>query len=58
MFDKYSFIERKVSGINIFKIIDQPWSYIFLSDKFKETVEKSELTGFKFELVWDSEAKD
>lgn len=29
--------------------------YAFVSDEFKQTVEKNNLLGFKFKLVWDSE---
>ena len=40
---------------NIFKIVDEPRRGPFVSEEFKEAVEKNKLTGFKFELVWDSE---
>lgn len=55
-FNKYAFIEEKVKGKHIFKIIDEPRRSPFVSDEFKKLVEESNLTGFKFVLVWDSEA--
>jgi hypothetical protein len=54
-FNKYVFIEDKLKGKHIFKIIDSPLSSVFVSDEFREKVIDSDLVGFKFELVWDSE---
>lgn len=56
LFTKYVF--RMCDGLkehHIFKIVDEPRRGAFVSEKFKEIVEKNKLTGFKFELVWDSE---
>lgn len=39
----------------MFKILDEKTRYAFVSDEFKQTVEKNNLLGFKFKLVWDSE---
>lgn len=56
LFTKYSFkMCDELKKHPIFKIIDEPRRGAFVSDKFKEIVEENELTGFKFELVWDSE---
>ena len=55
-FDKYAFVPEKVAGKHIFKIVDHPKSNSFVSDEFMQVVEKNGLTGFKSELVWDSEA--
>ncbi len=55
-FNKYAFNESAVKGKHIFKIIDEPRRSPFVSDEFKERVLASGLTGFKFSLVWDSEA--
>ena len=41
---------------DIFKIPDERTRKPFVSDRFKKTVEDNGLQGFKFELVWDSEA--
>ncbi len=55
-FEKYAFkICDELVNYNIFKIIDEPTRKAFVSDKFKDTVEMNRLTGFRFELVWDSE---
>lgn len=53
-FKKYSFLPNKIEGIPIFKIPDERTRYCFVSDEFKDRVEINKLTGFKFELVWDS----
>ncbi len=55
-FKKYAFIENKVRGLDLFKIKDER-SMPFVSDEFKNTVEAAGLEGFKFQLVWDSEAE-
>ncbi len=52
---KYSFIEQKLKGKNIFRIKEQKKTGPFVTDKFKEAVEKSGLEGFEFREVWDSE---
>ncbi|MGB8454762.1 MAG: DUF1629 domain-containing protein [Anaerocolumna sp.] len=52
---KYSFIEQKLKGKNIFRIKEQKKAGPFVTDKFKEAVEKSGLEGFEFREVWGSE---
>ena len=55
-FKKYSFkINKELTTHNIFKIIDEPTRNAFVSDKFKEAVEKNNLSGFVFKKVWSSE---
>ena len=54
-FKKYYFKPEIISNEHIFKIKDMPLSAPFVSDEFKKVVEENNLTGFKFELVWDSE---
>lgn len=55
-FQKYAFRScKELLNNNIFKIIDEPTRRAFVSDIFKQTVEKNNLSGFKFKLVWDSE---
>ena len=55
-FQKYAFrmCDELVSN-DIFKIVDEKRRRAFVSDRFKETVEKNNLSGFLFKLVWDSE---
>ncbi len=43
---------------DIFKLIDEPRRAPFVSDRFKKCVEENKLTGFTFELVWDSEESE
>ena len=39
LFERYSFIEEKVTGEDIFKICELPIMYPFVSDRFKEQIE-------------------
>lgn len=56
VFEKYAFKRcDELNNNNIFKIVDEPRRWAFVSDKFKQTVEENGLSGFKFKLVWDSE---
>lgn len=56
VFTKYAFREcDELKRSHIFKIVDESRRGAFVSEEFKETVEKNKLTGFKFELAWDSE---
>lgn len=55
LFEKYAFIPSKVIGISLFKIIDEPLRFPFVSDEFKNKVEENDLKGFKFELAWECE---
>lgn len=55
-FQKYAFrMCDELLSNNIFKIVDEKRRRVFVSDRFKEIVEKNNLSGFRFILVWDSE---
>ena len=54
---KISFIKSKIENEHIFKIKDLKLGSFFVSDEFKKRVEEYGLTGFYFELVWDSEVE-
>lgn len=55
-FQKYAFRNCiELRNNNIFKIVDEPTRRAFVSDKFKQTVENYNLSGFKFKLAWESE---
>lgn len=54
-FKKYSFIKNEIQDQHIFKIKDEPLGTPFVSDEFRDMVMSSELSGFVFKLVWDSE---
>ena len=56
-FIKLAFIEEKVRGNHIFKLVEKKLSPVYVSDEFRQRVIDNGLTGFKFELVWDSEAE-
>ena len=56
-FDKFAFKEDVIASYNIFKIVDMPRSYVFVTDNFVSAVKKNRLKGFSFDLVWDSEAE-
>ncbi|MBE5862793.1 MAG: hypothetical protein E7295_08080 [Lachnospiraceae bacterium] len=54
--EKYEFkMCKDLESSHIFKLIDEKRGDPFVSDEFKKIVEKNELTGFHFELAWDSE---
>ena len=52
---KSMFLPTVIEDVSMFKILDEKTRYAFVSDEFKQTVEKNNLLGFKFKLVWDSE---
>jgi hypothetical protein len=57
---RYSFLPDKVIDEHIFKVYlnDKVFSYVFVSDTFKERVTSSSLVGYNFVEVWDSEKED
>lgn len=56
LFEKYAFrMCGELKSSHIFKIVDEPLRWAFVSEEFKRTVEENGLTGFDFKLVWDSE---
>ena len=58
-FEKYVFSEtEELKKHHIFKIKDESVNKPFVSDEFKKVVEENGLTGFRFQLVWDSEVVD
>lgn len=54
-FTKYVFKEDIVRGVHIFKIKDLPYIREFYSDEFRERALRSNLRGFRFNEVWNSE---
>lgn len=54
-FEKYCFIPEKVKDLKIFKLVDEPVRKPFVTDEFAKKIEEHKLTGFKLELVWDSD---
>lgn len=59
LFTKYTFrVCEELKKHHIFKIVDEPRKGVFVSEEFKEAVKKNKLTGFKFELAWDSEQSE
>ncbi|MDM5190331.1 hypothetical protein QUF99_24205 [Bacillus sp. DX4.1] len=58
-FKKYVFLPNMVKNQTIFKVYLNEILYIpsvFVSDEFRNTILKSDLKGFEFVEVWDSEA--
>lgn len=45
---KYAFLWEKLADIHIFRLPGFRWRKIFVSDKFREVVEKNNLTGLLF----------
>ena len=54
-FTKYVFQEEKIKNISLFKILDEPLKRPFVSDEFRKRVIENNLSGFVFELAWDSD---
>lgn len=54
-FTNYAFDKKKIEGVNIFKIKDEPLKRPFVSEEFRKRVVDNNLNGFKFELAWESE---
>ena len=52
--NKFSFIIDNVKNQHIFKIYNQLHGSVFVSDEFRNKVLESELKGFKFIEVWDT----
>lgn len=48
------FIAENILGKHIFKDLDQPWITPYVDELFVETVRKNNITGFRFELLWES----
>jgi hypothetical protein len=56
VFERYAFMDcLELRQHHIFKIVDEPQRWAFVSDVFKTIVESKGFTGFIFRLVWDSE---
>jgi hypothetical protein len=53
--EQYSFRPEKIHGLTIFKIPQFPFSDVYVTDAFVERVKGTGLTGFAFDLLWDSE---
>lgn len=54
----YHFVPEELEGHNIFRLLDRPKGFSFVSDAFKERVEECGITGCDFHLVWDSESEE
>ncbi len=51
---KHAFIPENIIGKHAFRDLDHPWCWVFVDELFVETVQKNNITGFKFELLWES----
>lgn len=54
-FTKVSFCKEKIQGNHIFKLVERRFSSVYVSDEFRQRIIDNNLTGFRFELIWDSE---
>ena len=57
--DKYAFNPSKVENQHIFKVFLNKQVFttsVFVSDEFKNAIHQSNLEGFNFVEVWDSDA--
>jgi hypothetical protein len=53
--DRYSFIEQRLIGIDIFKLPQRPLGWVYATDPFVDRVRAAGLKGFEFPLVWSSD---
>jgi hypothetical protein len=53
--ERFAFYSDRVRDLTIFKIPQFPIGDIFVTDSFVERVKSNCLTGFAFDLIWDSE---
>jgi hypothetical protein len=51
---RYSFLEEKLMGVDIFKLPQRPLGWVYATDAFVDGVRATKLRGFKFRLVWSS----
>ena len=54
---QFAFQPSKLTGVDIFKLPQQPLGRVFVSDSFMETVKNARLVGFNFEWLWASDQK-
>lgn len=53
---KFAFIEHLIEQETIFKIPQYKATHVFVTNRFRDYVIESNLTGFKFNEVWNSES--
>jgi len=53
--DRYAFIERDLKRVVLFKLVQMPLSWAYVTDSFVERVQSARLEGFRFRLVWSSD---
>ena len=53
-FEKYAFLKDKIKNQKIFKIKEEKRSKVFVTEEFKNKVEKENLKGFDFIKVWEN----
>lgn len=57
--NRYAFKNiEQLNGIPIFRLPNSSNINAFVTEEFVQAVEKADLTGLKFELIWDSEEAD
>lgn len=52
---EYSFFEKKLAGVRVFKLTQEPLGRVYVTDPFVERVKFHGLTGFVFPLIWRSD---
>lgn len=53
--NRFAFYPDKVRDLSIFKIPQFPIGDVYVTDSFTNRVKSANLTGFAFDLLWDSE---
>ncbi len=55
LIEQYVFDRKKISKHNVFRLIDEPRRYVFVTDAFKVACEENGFTGCEFEFLWSAE---
>lgn len=52
--EKFAFVPKLIAAAPVFKLVELPRAYVFVTDVFVRRVETAALTGFLFRHVWSS----
>lgn len=55
--ERFVFRPSKLTGVEVFKLSQQPLGRVFVADKFVELVNKAGLVGFNFKWLWASDQR-
>lgn len=50
---QYCFYPERLAGLTVFKLSELPLQNVFVTDPFVQRVQEGNLTGFRFQPVWE-----